>query len=93
MKERNMASKLDTFLGDSPGRVIVKLLVISFVVGVLLSYFNFTPIEIWLAFRDFFIRLWELGFDAIGKIGQYLIAGALVVVPIFLLSRFLKAGR
>lgn len=88
-----MSDKLTTFLGDAPGRVIVKLLIISFVVGVLLSYFNFTPYEVWLAFKNFFIRLWDLGFDAIGKIGQYIIGGALVVVPIFLLLRFTKIGR
>ncbi|MBO6814189.1 MAG: hypothetical protein JJ891_04965 [Rhizobiaceae bacterium] len=88
-----MSDKLTTFLGDSPARVIVKLLVISFVVGVLLSYFNFTPYEIWLAVKEFFVRLWELGFDAIGKVGQYLLAGALVVVPVFFILRFMKLGR
>lgn len=88
-----MSEKLTTFLGDTPARVFLKLLVISFVVGVLLSYFNFTPYEIWLAFKDFFVRLWELGFDAIGKIASYLIGGALVVVPIFLILRFMKLGK
>jgi len=88
-----MSDKLTVFLGDSPVRVIVKLLVISFVVGVLLSYFNFTPYEVWLALKGFVVRLWDLGFDAIGKIGQYLVGGALVVVPVFLVLRFLKFGK
>ena len=88
-----MTDKLTIFLGDSPGRVFIKLLVISLVVGVLLSYFNFTPYDIWLAFKNFIGWLWDLGFDALGRVGHYLIAGALVVVPIFLILRFLKFGR
>jgi len=88
-----MADKLNAFLGDSVGRTIVKLLVISLVVGILLSFFNFTAYEVWLAVKNFFARLYDLGFEAIGKVGEYIIGGALIVVPIFLIMRFLKLGK
>ena len=88
-----MSNKLNAFLGDSLWRTVIKLLIISLVVGILLSFFNFTAFEIWLAVKNFFVRLWELGFDAIGKVGEYIIGGALLVIPIFLIMRFLKFGK
>ena len=88
-----MSNKLNSFLGDSLMRTVIKLLIISFVVGILLSYFNLTPYEIWVGLKNFVIRLYDLGFEAIWKIAQYIIGGALVVVPIFLILRLIKSGK
>lgn len=88
-----MANKVEGFLGDSLGRTIIKLAIISLVVGVILSALNITPWEVWNAIRDFFINLYNLGFDALWSVGKYFVYGAIVVVPIFLLMRFLKFGR
>ena len=81
------------FLGDTPGRTFIKLAIISFVVGIIMSALNFTPYEVWDAIRDFFVRLYNLGFDAIWKIGKYFFWGAAVVVPVFVVLRLLKMGR
>jgi len=88
-----MNNKLETFLGDSLWRTLIKLLIISLVVGILLSFFNFTAYEVWLAVKNFFTRIYELGFEAFGKVGEYIIGGALLVVPIFLIMRFMKIGK
>lgn len=88
-----MSNGLSQFLGDTPGRTLVKLAVISFVVGIIMSALNFTPIEVWYAIQDFFIRIYELGFDAIWRIARYFVWGAFVVVPIFLLVRLLRFGK
>ena len=88
-----MTSKLTQFLGDTPGRTLVKLAVISFAVGIILSAFNLTPFELWEAIRDFVIKLYDLGFEAIWRIAKYFVWGAIVVVPIFLFLRVLKLSR
>lgn len=85
-----MSDKLTTFLGDSLGRTIIKLLIISFVVGIIMSALNFTPWDVWYGIRDFFISIYNLGFDALGKIAKYFLLGAGIVVPIFLIIRFLN---
>ena len=85
-----MSEKITRFLGDTPSRTLVKLAVISFVVGIMMSALNFTPVEVWYAIRDFFERIYDLGFEAFGRIGKYFIYGAMVVIPIFVLMRVLK---
>ena len=85
-----MSDKVTQFLGDTPGRTAVKLLVISLMVGIIMSATGFTPIDVWHAFTRFIERIYELGFEAFGRFGEYLVYGALVVVPVFLVMRFLK---
>lgn len=85
-----MSGKITQFLGDTPSRTLVKLAVISFVVGIIMSALNFTPVEVWYAVRDFFVRIYDLGFEAFGRIGKYFVYGAMVVIPIFILTRLLK---
>jgi len=86
-------SPLTRFLGDTPGRTIVKLAVLSLIVGIVMSALNFTPIELWYALRDFAHWLYDLGYEAFARIGIYFVWGAMVVVPIFLLMRVLNLGK
>lgn len=81
---------LNRFLGDSPGRVILRLVVLSLVVGVILSTLNFSPLSLVYWVQDFFIRIWNMGFDALGRVGSYFVLGAIVVVPLWLISRLLN---
>ncbi len=85
-----MSGQLTRFLGDTPGRVLVKLIVISFVVGVVMAAFDWTPFDVLYGIRDFFIRVWEMGFSAIERFVGYFILGAAIVVPAFLLLRLLN---
>ena len=88
-----MAGRIDNFLGDTLGRTIIKLAIISLVVGVILSAINVTPFEVWQAIRDFFVNLYNLGFEALWSVAKYFVWGAMIVVPIFLIMRLLKLGR
>jgi len=88
-----MTNRVDNLLGDSLGRTVIRLAIISLVVGVILSALNITPWEVWNAIRDFFVNLYNLGFDALWSIGRYFVYGALIVVPIFIVLRLLKAGK
>ena len=87
-----MSERINRFLGDTPARTVLKLAMLSLVVGIVMSALNFTPIELWYAVRDFARWLYELGFEAFERIGIYFLWGAMVVVPVFLLMRIMALG-
>lgn len=80
----------NTFLGDTVGRTVVKLLIISVLVGMVMNVFGLSPFDIFDAVRDFFVRLWESGWAALGRFGDWLILGASVVIPLFIILRVLN---
>jgi polyferredoxin len=88
-----MAGNVSGFLGDSPARVIVKLIIVSLIVGVAMSAFGLSPWDIFASIREFVMRLWNMGFSAIGKFADYLLLGACVVVPAFIIIRIMSFRR
>ncbi|MBB5753385.1 DUF6460 domain-containing protein [Prosthecomicrobium pneumaticum] len=86
-------SALDRFLGGSPIQVILRLIVISFVVGVILAWLGVSPHDIFGGLERFVRRIWAMGFDAFDEIWRYFALGAVVVIPIFVLVRLLNIGR
>ena len=87
-----MSANLSRFLGDTPFRVFVRLLVISFIVGLVLATLDIHPFEIFSWLERVFQRIWEMGFEAIERGFGYLLLGALIVVPAFIIMRVLKLG-
>ncbi len=88
-----MANGVNNFLGDSPGRTIIKLVVVCLIVGFLLAFFGFTPDNIVSSLRYHFLDLWYNGFVALGRVGNYLLLGAIVVIPIFIILRLMSYRR
>ncbi len=88
-----MSDRVTQFLGDTPSRTIVKLAIISLVVGIIMSAMHFTPMDVWYAVRDFVRWLYDLGFEAFGRIGIYFLYGAMVVIPVFILLRIMAIGK
>jgi hypothetical protein len=88
-----MSDRINSFLGDTPSRTIVKLAVMSLIVGIIMSALHFTPLDVWYAARDFVRWLYELGFEAFERIGIYFLYGAMIVVPVFIVMRLLAAGK
>lgn len=88
-----MNGSLTRFLGDTPLRTIVKLAVISFVVGVVMTALDLSVLDIFDGVREFFIRVWNMGFAAIERFLGYFLIGAAIVVPAFLIIRLLKYRR
>jgi hypothetical protein len=88
-----MADKVTQFLGDTPLRTAVKLAILSVIVGIVMAALNYTPLDLWYALRDFVRWLYDFGYEAFGRLGMYFVYGAMVVVPVFLLSRLLSARR
>ncbi|WP_269583354.1 DUF6460 domain-containing protein [Roseibium sp. Sym1] len=84
---------LSRFLGGSPAQVLLRLVFLSFVVGIVLSALNLDPLDLVNMAVEFVERLWDMGFHAIGRLGNYLVIGAIVVVPIWLVTRLLAMGR
>ena len=80
-------SAITRFLGDSPLRVLLKLIVISFLAGVVMSAFGWAPWDIIEQIRDFFLDIWNMGFKAIDRIGGYILLGAAIVIPAFIVLR------
>lgn len=81
---------VNSFLGDTVLRTVIKLIVISVLVGMAMNVFGIYPVDIFWAVRDFFVNLWERGFEAFGRFGQWFLLGAMVVVPVFLILRVLS---
>jgi hypothetical protein len=82
-----------TFLGGSVLGVLVRLLVLSLVVGIVLSTLGITPENFFYQINVLLRRIYDLGFGAIESVLGYVILGAMVVVPIWLISRLIKATR
>jgi hypothetical protein len=84
---RNAAAR---FLGGSPIAVFFRLLFASMLVGALLVWLDISPFEIFANLRRLVDYVWSLGFDAVREIGRYVAAGAIIVVPIWLILRLMS---
>ncbi|MEO0382958.1 MAG: DUF6460 domain-containing protein [Pseudomonadota bacterium] len=88
-----MSNAVNRFLGGSPLGVFVKLLLISLLVGVVLSALGLTPLAVVEFIVDFFQRIWNLGFDALGQFGNWIILGATLVIPVWFIMRLLDRSN
>jgi hypothetical protein len=84
---------LSRFLGGSPLTVALRLVLLSILVGVVLAAIGFDPRNILHSIRLLFQRIWDLGFDAVNGLWRYFLLGAVIVIPIWLLSRMFGAPR
>lgn len=79
------------FAGGSPAIVAVRLIVVSFVVGIVLETFGFDPASLFGDAVRAVRRIVELGFTDIRQVGRILLTGAMVVVPVWLALRLLDS--
>ena len=84
---------ISRFLGGSPLAVVFRLVLLSILVGVVLAAIGFDPWNILNSIRLLFERLWNLGFDAVNWLWRYFLLGAVIVIPVWLLSRMFSAPR
>jgi hypothetical protein len=84
---------LSRFLGGSPPAVLFRLILLSILVGVVLAAIGFDPWNIITSIRLLFQRLWDVGFDAVNWLWRYFLLGAVIVIPVWLISRMLNAPR
>lgn len=81
------------FLGDSPLRVLVKLVLLSLLVGWVMNWLAITPADLIDRIAVLVRRTWSLGLDGLSEFGGTIVLGATVVVPLFLLGRLSNARR
>lgn len=82
----------ERLFGGNPMAVIVRLVVLSIVVGIVLSALDITPANLFDRARLLIQRISTLGFDAVRGALQYFLIGAVIVVPIWLVVRLLSVG-
>jgi hypothetical protein len=86
-----MSAALTKFFGGAPAAVVLRLALLSFIVGFGLVTFGFEPEDIVASAGRAFNHLLEYGLADLRHIGRVLAAGALIVVPLWLISRLLGA--
>ncbi len=79
----------NTVFGGHPLAIIVKLAIISIVVGVILSALGITPRNLFYHLDLIARRIYDLGFEAVEWVFGYLVLGAMVVVPIWFIARLM----
>ncbi len=90
-KEQPMGNDvLSRILGGSPLGVLVRLVLLSIVVGFILHEAHIDPQDIFRSHQDLIRRIWELGLEPIRWLWQYFVLGAVVVIPIWLLIRLTR---
>jgi hypothetical protein len=81
--------RLERALGGSPLSVVVKLIFLSLIVGAIMAFLGLTPRNLFTAIGNFVSSILDMGTDAIREVAQWVLAGALVVIPVWLLVRLL----
>jgi hypothetical protein len=84
---------MQRILGDSPLRLILKLLVASLIVGFVMSTFGWSPWDVLYSVRDFFVDLYHTGFRAFGNAADYILLGAAIVIPAYIILRLINFRR
>lgn len=86
---------LENILGGSPINVFVRLMFVSLIVGALLMWLDIHPADILRGIGNFFEGLYDMGFGAVQMLAEYVLAGAAIVVPVWIVLRLmnLSGGR
>lgn len=83
----------NTFFGGNPIGVLIRLALISIAVGIVLSALGIDLGNFFDRINQLLRNIYDLGFGAIDWLLQYLLLGALIVVPIWLITRIVAASR
>lgn len=78
--------------GSSTASLVLRLVLLSLLVGVVLAVFDLTPWRLLHLVQRLFEELIGTGIEAVYRILSYVVTGAAIVVPIWLILR-LTSGR
>jgi Family of unknown function (DUF6460) len=95
-EEEPMANDvLGRILGGSPLGVLVRLVLLSIVVGFILRAAHIDPRDIFYNLEELVRRVWELGLEPLRWLWQYFLVGAVIVIPVWLVIRLTRglAGK
>ena len=81
---------MERFFGGNPALVLVRLAILSLIVGVLLAALGFSPFDIVDSVRRLVAHIYDMGFVAVEKAARYFLLGAVIVFPVWLVVRVFK---
>ena len=81
------------FFGGSPLAVLFRLVLVSVLVGVILSAFGLDPRNIIQSLERLIRSIWNMGWDAVVWLWRYFLLGAVIVIPIWIIMRAVNAPR
>lgn len=87
-----MANRLLTrFFGGPPLAVLGKLVLLSILIGVVLSTLGVDPWNIADNLGRLFHIVWHRGFEVVYWLWRYFLLGAVLVIPLWLIIRLIRA--
>ena len=93
VESRKSQDFVQRFFGGPPMAVLGRLVLLSILVGVILTAIGLDPWNIIESVERLIRQLWNMGFDVVRWLWRYFLLGAVIVVPIWLLVRLAKAPR
>ena len=90
---RGGGGTLSRFFGGSPGMVLVKLVLLSVVIGVIMAVLGVDAFSILRAAQDLFYDLFDNFWDAGRTLLRWFLLGAVIVFPVWLIIRLMNMGR
>ena len=91
--DHEAGSALTRFFGGPPLTVVFRLILLSILIGVILHATGLDPLNILESLRTVLVRVWDMGFDAVRWLWRYLVLGAAIVVPVWVLLRLTRIAR
>ena len=83
----------ERILGGSALSVLLRLVVLSIVVGIVLNTLGLTPGELFRNLDFLLQRFFDLGFRWVESLFGYFVIGAVIVIPIWLIARLVGGGK
>jgi Family of unknown function (DUF6460) len=82
-------SNFNRFLGGPPAAILVKLLFLSLLVGAFMAFLDITPFGLIEQVVEWIRSIFDLSFETVREVGRWIVYGAIIVIPIWLLTRLL----
>jgi uncharacterized oligopeptide transporter (OPT) family protein len=83
-------SGLERLLGDRPGSLVIKLVLISLFVGFLMSVFGFDAADLVRGAAEALRDAMRDGGAVFRQLGTYIATGAAIVVPVWFILRLMQ---
>ena len=81
------------FFGDSVTGTLIRLVLLSVVVGVVFSALGITPFNLIELLEQLVRKITNMSFDALNWAFRYFLLGAVIVFPVWFLVRLLSKPR
>lgn len=81
---------MERFFGGNPMAVLIRLAIISIIIGLVLSQLGYDPRELLDALPRLIEAILDFGFGWVENVARWFLLGAVIVIPVWLLIRLLR---